>query len=159
MFPGVLLLVPIFVLMARSRLVNTYTGDYRLYNFFMPFCIWMLRAYFMTLPEVWKMQLALMAAQARGALAHSFPSSAGCCDFGLAFRCLGQPYVCFTPLSAEAKRPYRLQLGPLSLGRPSWHSLIAGGMISTNSVVVFSCWFKYLVQGLTLGAGSSFHAY
>lgn len=51
MFPVVVLLIPLFILMSRLDLLNTLTGLVITYlTFALPFGIWMLRSYFMSIP-------------------------------------------------------------------------------------------------------------
>lgn len=52
MFPQILIIVPIYVLMSRIGLINTYLGLILCYMAFeMPICIWTMQAYFETIPR------------------------------------------------------------------------------------------------------------
>jgi len=51
MFPQILIIVPIYILMSRIGLINTYPGLILCYMAFeMPICIWTLQSYFETIP-------------------------------------------------------------------------------------------------------------
>ena len=52
MFPGVLLIIPLFVLMVRLNLDNTHLGLVLAYSTgALPFTVWFLRSYFLSIPE------------------------------------------------------------------------------------------------------------
>ena len=52
MFPSILLVVPLFVVISRVGLADTYTGLILTYTTFaLPFGLWLLRSYFLTIPR------------------------------------------------------------------------------------------------------------
>jgi multiple sugar transport system permease protein len=52
MFPQILIIIPLYLLMSRIRLINTYPGLILCYMAFeMPICIWTMQAYFETIPR------------------------------------------------------------------------------------------------------------
>jgi multiple sugar transport system permease protein len=160
MFPGVLLLIPIFVLMAKAGLVNTYTGlIISSITFSLPFCIWMLRAYFMTLPEDLEDAARIDGCTRLGALWRivfplSAPGIAATSVFAF-MNAWGNYMFALLLLSTESKKTLPPAIGTfITRETISWHLLMAGGMISTIPVLIFFLLVqKYLVQGLTLGAG------
>ncbi|MDQ0340027.1 ABC-type glycerol-3-phosphate transport system permease component [Caldalkalibacillus uzonensis] len=51
MFPVVVLLIPLFIVLSKLNLVNTLVGLVITYlTFALPFCIWMMRSYFSSIP-------------------------------------------------------------------------------------------------------------
>ncbi|MDR0562870.1 MAG: carbohydrate ABC transporter permease [Spirochaetaceae bacterium] len=52
MFPQILIIVPLYILMSRIGLINTYPGLILCYMAFeMPICIWTMQSYFETIPR------------------------------------------------------------------------------------------------------------
>jgi len=52
MFPSVLMLIPLYLIWVRLKLINTYASLIFTYStFIIPFCVWMLRAYFQGIPQ------------------------------------------------------------------------------------------------------------
>jgi ABC-type glycerol-3-phosphate transport system permease component len=143
MFPGVLLLIPIFVLMAKAGLVNTYTGlIISSITFSLPFCIWMLRAYFMTLPEDLEDAARIDGCTRLGALWRivfplSAPGIAATSVFAF-MNAWGNYMFALLLLSTESKKTLPPAIGTfITRETISWHLLMAGGMISTIPVLIF----------------------
>jgi multiple sugar transport system permease protein len=52
MFPQILVVIPLYILLTRTRLINTHHGLILTYMAFqLPVCIWVLQAYFSTIPR------------------------------------------------------------------------------------------------------------
>ena len=52
MFPQILIVVPLYILMSRVGLINTYLGLILAFMAFeMPICIWIMQSYFETIPR------------------------------------------------------------------------------------------------------------
>jgi multiple sugar transport system permease protein len=52
MFPQILIIIPIYLLMSKVNLINTYRGLIMCYMAFeMPICVWTLQSYFETIPR------------------------------------------------------------------------------------------------------------
>ena len=52
MFPQILIIIPLYLLMSRVGLINTYPGLILCYMAFeMPICVWTMQAYFETIPR------------------------------------------------------------------------------------------------------------
>ncbi len=52
MFPQILIIIPIYLLMSRFHLINTYSGLILCYVAFeLPICIWTMQSYFETIPK------------------------------------------------------------------------------------------------------------
>lgn len=52
MFPGVVMAIPLYILMDRLHLLNSLTGLILVYSTSsLPFCVWMLKGYFDTIPK------------------------------------------------------------------------------------------------------------
>jgi ABC-type glycerol-3-phosphate transport system permease component len=52
MFPQILIIIPLYLLMTRVRLINTYPGLIMCYMAFeLPICVWTMQAYFETIPR------------------------------------------------------------------------------------------------------------
>jgi arabinogalactan oligomer/maltooligosaccharide transport system permease protein len=52
MFPGVVMAIPLYILMDKLKLLNSLTGLILVYSTSsLPFCVWMLKGYFDTIPK------------------------------------------------------------------------------------------------------------
>jgi multiple sugar transport system permease protein len=159
MFPPMLLVIPIFVLMLRLGLYNTYTSLIITYGTFaLPFSTWMLKAYFDTVPL--DLEEAAMVdgctrlqALARVVLPLAAPGIVTVALF--VFILAWQEYM-FALTLTRTTDMRTLPVGiSLFLGeyRVLWGSLMAGSVVVTAPVILlFSYLQRYIVEGLTLGA-------
>ncbi len=159
MFPGVLLLIPLYILFANYQLIDTYTALVISYSTFtVPFCYLLTKSYFDGLsPELFE------AARIDG-----------CSDRGIFFKIalpLITPGIMVISLFAfvlswsdfmfartftnsEATRTLTVGLSTLQgIWIVEWGPLMAASAITTLPVlIIFSLANKYIVQGLTAGA-------
>lgn len=159
MFPPMLLVIPIFVLMLKLGLYNTYASLIITYGTFaLPFSTWMLKAYFDTVPL--DLEEAAMVdgctrlqALARVVLPLAAPGIVTVALF--VFILAWQEYM-FALTLTRTTDMRTLPVGiSLFLGeyRVLWGSLMAGSVVVTAPVILlFSYLQRYIVQGLTLGA-------
>ncbi len=159
MFPGVLLLIPIYVFMARINLVNTHTSlIIAVTTFSLPFCIWMLRAYFTTLPTDLEDAARIDGCSRLGALIRivlplSAPGIAATAVF--AFIAAWNNYLfALTFITSEGRKTLPPAISTfITREGIHWNLLMAGGMVATVPVIIFFLILqRYLVKGLTLGA-------
>ncbi len=159
MFPPVLLVIPIFIMMAGLRLTNTYASLIIVYcAFAVSFCTWMLKGYFAGIPReieemglvdgctrfqtLWKLIIPL-----------SVPGIVAVALFVFTFA--WQEYLfALTFIQTTEKRTLAVGLSFLiGFREVSWGPLMAGAVLVTLPVVIVFMYFqKYLVYGLTLGA-------
>lgn len=159
MFPPMLLVIPIFVLMLRLRLVDTYPALIITYGTFaLPFSTWMLKAYFDTVPRDLEEAAQVdgctrLQALSRVVLPLAAPGIVTVALF--VFILAWQEYM-FALTLTRSTNMRTLPVGiSLFLGeyRVLWGSLMAGAVVVTAPVIfIFSYLQKYIVQGLTLGA-------
>jgi len=159
MVPGILLVIPYFVMMRAAGLVNTYPSLFLIYTALaLPFCTWMLIGFFHSIPREID-QAALVD---------------GCGKFGVFFRVvlpLAAPGLAATALFAflvawkeylfalaltSEDSMYVLTLGLANLFgevRVAWNEVMAGAIIATVPALVFYAFLeKHMVRGLTAGA-------
>lgn len=159
MVPGILLVIPYFVMMRAAGLVNSYPSLFLIYTALaLPFCTWMLIGFFHSIPREID-QAALVD---------------GCGKFGVFFRVvlpLAAPGLAATALFAflvawkeylfalaltSEDSMYVLTLGLANLFgevRVAWNEVMAGAIIATVPALVFYAFLeKHMVRGLTAGA-------
>ena len=158
MFPAMLLIIPIFILLLRLGLYNTYASLIITYGTFaIPFSTWMMKSYFDTVPRDLE-EAALvdgctrMQALARVVLPLAAPGVATVALF--VFILAWQEYMYALTLTRTTDMR-TLPVGiSLFLGeyRVLWGSLMAGSVVVTAPVILLFIYLqRYLVQGLTLG--------
>jgi multiple sugar transport system permease protein len=159
MFPPVLLIIPIFVLMLKLGLVNTYPALIITYaTFALPFSTWMLKAYFDTVPIDLEDAAKVDGCNQIQALTKIIlPLAApGIVTVALFIFILSWHEFMFALTLTSTTEMRTLPVGiSLTLGeyRTLWGSLMAGSVFVTAPVVVFFVYLqRYIVQGLTLGA-------
>lgn len=159
MFPGSLLVVPLFLTLYRLRLIDTHYALIISYTTFMlPFCVWMLRGFFETLPAEIE-----DAAQVDGCgrislflkiiLPLSGPGVAAVGGFAFV-KSWSEYTFAITFINADAKRTVAagLQLVRAELGT-DWGLLLAGSVVAMVPVILFYLLLqRFLVAGLTAGA-------
>jgi multiple sugar transport system permease protein len=159
MVPGILLVIPYFVMMRAAGLINSYPSLFLIYTALaLPFCTWMLIGFFHGIPQEID-QAALVD---------------GCGKFGVFFRIvlpLAAPGLAATALFAflVAWKEYLFALAltseesmyVLTLGignlfaevRVAWNEVMAAAMIATLPALIFYAFLeRHMVRGLTAGA-------
>jgi multiple sugar transport system permease protein len=159
MVPGILLVIPYFVMMRAAGLVNSYTSLFLIYTALaLPFCTWMLIGFFHSIPKEID-EAALVD---------------GCGRFGVFFRVvlpLAAPGIAATALFAflvawkeylfalaltSEESMYVLTVGIANLfgeTRVAWNEVMAAAMLATVPALVFYMFLeRHMVRGLTAGA-------
>lgn len=158
MFPPVVLIIPLFVVMAALRLVDTYFGlVLALTTLNLPFVTWLLRGYFLGLPK--EMEDAARID--------------GCSRFGVLFRValpLAAPGVAavatlamvnswneflfaFVLINNDARKVLATGLAAYGQSNNDYTALFAMAALTTIPIVaLFMLFERYLVGGLTAGS-------
>lgn len=159
MFPGAILLVPLFAILQKLNLLNSYGGLILVYaTVAIPFCIWMLKGYYDTIPlsldeaatvdglGVWGIFWRIITPLALPGMAvtafFSFITAWNEFMFALVF------------MYGDARKtlPVGLQSAYMSQHNIQWHLMAAGSvMITLPVIIVFVIAQKYIVAGLTKG--------
>ncbi len=159
MFPGILLSVPYYIIMRKLGLANTLTGLILIYcSFSLPFCIWYLRAFFMSLP--WEIEESAFidgAGRAKAFLLIVLPMARpGILSTSLLAFITSWEEFMFANLFITSTSKKTVQLGVRSfIGEYStdWGGMMAAAMISLIPVIAFFALVqKNLVSGITAGA-------
>lgn len=159
MFPATMLLLPLYIIISRLHLLNTYVGLVVLYiATALPFCVWTMKGYYDTIP-------------------HSLEEAAmidGCNQFTAFFKVilpLASPALVITGLfsfmsawseylvAAQILQDPSMYTLPLGLKQfqqnmsTEWGLYSAGALVVTIPIVVlFMIANRWLVTGLTLGS-------
>ena len=160
MFPGTLMLIPLFIILVQwLNLGSTYTGMVLLYTVTaIPFCVWMMKGYFDTIPkELEESALIDGASQAtiffRIVLPLAKPAVAVTALFS--FMTGWNEYV----QAATFMNREEMYTAPVGLRffvagfSQQWGYFAAGAIIAAIPVMILFMFLqKYLVSGLTAGA-------
>jgi arabinogalactan oligomer / maltooligosaccharide transport system permease protein len=159
MFPGTLTLVPIFIIVQWLGLGSSYTGLILVYaTIAIPFCVWMLKGYFDTIPKeleesalidgasqltiFWRIILPL--AKPAVAVTALFSFMTGWNEFILAATLMNREEMYTGPVGL------RFFVGGFS---QQWGYFAAGSIVAAIPIVVLFLYLqKYLISGLTAGA-------
>lgn len=158
-FPGMLVLLPLFTMFQTFHLVDTRGGIVLAYlASLMPFSIWMAKGFFDGIPfEIEEAAMIEGASQFRSFLAIVMPLSVP----GLAAVAINAFVSCWKEymmanilLRSDAMKPITVGLTIfVQQFTTEWGGLLAGATLSTIPVVFFLAFAqKYIVQGLTAGA-------
>jgi len=160
MFPAMLLVIPMFVIMRRLNLLNTYLSLIIAYGTFaFPFCTWMLKGYFDTIPEELE-EAAIIEGCSRFQVLYKvvMPLAApGLVAVALfAFVLAWQEYL-FALTFTRTEEMRTLTVGIALMqgqhGGVNWGQVMAGSVLACIPGLVFFLYLeRYIVQGFTLGA-------
>lgn len=159
MFPATMLLLPLYIMIAKLHLVNTFLGLMILYTATaLPFCLWQMKGFYDTIPfsleeaaridgcsrwqAFWRVTLPL--------------ASPGLVITALfSFMTAWSEYIVAAQV-LQQREMYTLPLGLKSFQATmstQWGLYAAGSiMVSVPVVIVFVLLSRYLVSGLTLGS-------
>lgn len=161
MVPSILLIVPLFLMMVRMHLLNTYLGLTMTHiTFSLPFCVWMLRGFFSSIPPdledagridgcsrlnvVWRIVLPVSSPGVVASAIFTFTLSWG--EYLFAFTLMTKQEMKTLPV-AIAGFPAEV------MDEILWGNMMASSVIATIPVfIIFIALEKYFVQGLTAGA-------
>ncbi len=159
MFPGILLVIPYFSLMSATGLLNTYPALVIAYtSFSLPFCTWMLKGFFDSIPA--ELDEAAMidgcsrtSAFLRVILPLSAPGLVATAIFS--FLVAWNEFL-FAVVLTSTPDMYLVTVGIASnIGqfRIQWNDLMAASVLATlPTIILYAFLERYLVQGLTAGA-------
>ncbi|MBL8921641.1 MAG: sugar ABC transporter permease [Myxococcaceae bacterium] len=159
MFPATLMLVPLFAILQRLSLLDSWGGLVLVYSTTsLPFCVWMLKGYFDTIPReleeaavmdgasAWQVFWKVVLPLARPALAVTALFS---------FMTAWNEFILSATLINDAARftlPVALQQY-VGEWKTEWGHFAAGALVVSAPVMaLFFALQKYLVGGLTAGA-------
>jgi ABC-type glycerol-3-phosphate transport system permease component len=159
--PPVLLVVPMFLIMANFKLLNTLSGLTLTHiTICLPFCIWILRGYFSSLPRdiedagridglslfgvIWRVVVPISGPGVGAAAAFTFIISWQ--EFLFAFSLMSKQTMKTLPVGI-AGFPSNV------VDETLWANMMSSSVIATIPVfIVFLALQKFFVQGLTAGA-------
>jgi arabinogalactan oligomer / maltooligosaccharide transport system permease protein len=158
MFPATMLLLPLYIVIAKLQLVNTYLGLMVFYtSTALPFCVWQMKGFYDTIPGSLE-ESARIDGCSRGAafwrviLPLAVP--------GLVITALFSFMAAWSEYIVAAQVMQDEEIFTLPLGLKSFQASLstqwglyaaASILVSLPVVVVFLLLSKYLVSGLTLG--------
>ena len=159
MFPSVLLAIPLFVIMSQLGLLDSYVALVIAYlTFALPFTTWMLRGYFMTVPEDLEEAAMIdgcsrMGAMARITLPLAAPGIAATAILGFMLAWNDYLFAAILLNQEELKTlPIGLS-GYISPWKIDYGVLMSGSVMATIPVVLFFILVqRYIIAGLTAGA-------
>jgi arabinogalactan oligomer/maltooligosaccharide transport system permease protein len=159
MFPATMLLLPLYILIAKLHLINTYMGLMVFYtSTALPFCVWQMKGFYDTIPASLE-EAARIDGCTRGAafwrviLPLALP--------GLVITALFSFMAAWSEYIVAAQVMQDEEMFTLPLGLKSFQASMstqwglyaaASILVSLPVVVVFLLLSKYLVSGLTLGS-------
>jgi arabinogalactan oligomer/maltooligosaccharide transport system permease protein len=159
MFPGVVMAIPLYILMDAAGLLNSLTGLVLCYSTTaIPFCVWMLKGYFDTIPKdleeaatidgasQWTIFVVIVLPLSRPAIAVTalFSFMTAWNEFILAATFMGDEKAFTLPVALQRF------VGDYST---DWGAFAAGAvLVSLPVMVLFFALQKNLVEGLTAGS-------
>jgi len=159
MFPGVLLVIPYFLLASRLELFNTYPALFIAYtSFALPFSMWMLKGFMDSIPTDLDEAAMIdgcgrLGAFLRVVLPLALPGVAATALFS--FLVAWNEFLFAVALTSKPDM-YLVTVGIASnIGqfRVQWNDLMASAVLaSIPTIVLYVFLERYLVQGLTAGA-------
>lgn len=159
MFPATMLLLPLYILIAKLHLVNTFLGLMVFYvSTALPFCIWQMKGFYDTIPTSLEEAARIdgcsqMSAFTRIILPIAVP--------GLVITALFSFMTAWSEYIVAAQVLQETELFTLPLGIKSFQASMstqwalyaaASILVSIPVVFVFLALSRYLVSGMTLGA-------
>lgn len=164
LFPPILLAIPLYVFISKLHLANTLIGLGIAYlSFTIPFCLWFLRGYLMTLPKEVEEQSFVDGCTRAGSLfrvvipvampglaaAFLFAFAAAYTEYLYALIILSNPQI-LTLTVGLSQYSFGAVVGG---GKVSWGDVMAAAFMSgIPASVLFLILQKYLVTGLAAGA-------
>lgn len=160
MFPGILMLIPLFVTLTRLNLINTYAGLIIVYTMAaLPFSTWMLKGYFDTVPRELEDSAMIDGCSRIGAIRRVFlpvaaPGIAAVALF--AFTIAWQEFMfALTMMKDQSKYPLSVGINFFVgiAGSVVWGNIMAMAvLIIVPGLIFFLFLQRYMISGLTAGA-------
>lgn len=160
MIPGVVTLIPLFVLFTQLHLINSYFGLIMANTIaVLPFCVWMLKGYFDTVPKDLEEAAMIDGCSRVGAIRRVFlPMAApGITSVALfSFTSAWQEFM-FALTMMKDPSMYPMSVGINFFvgmgGTVAWGNIMAMAvLIIVPSLIFFLFLQRYLISGLTAGA-------
>ncbi|MCR1868685.1 carbohydrate ABC transporter permease [Murimonas intestini] len=160
MFPSMLLLIPMYIIMSKLGLLNTHLSMIIAYTTFaMPFCAWMIKGYFDTIPVSLEDAARIDGCgRLRILFEIIMPLAApGIVTVAMfAFILSWQEYMyALTFARTEEMRTITVGIALMQgqHGSVNWGQIMAGSVLACiPGLLLFTYLEKYLVQGFTMGA-------
>jgi ABC-type glycerol-3-phosphate transport system permease component len=159
MFPQILIIIPIYLLLSKVGLINTFAGVMLCYIAFeLPICIWTMQSYFETIPRDLVDAAEIDGLTRIGTLWYVFLPVAlpGLAAAGImTFIGIGNNFIRATTLLIDASKK---TLPVIVADFASRDNMMQGDVLAASLVVCIPSFFfalfaqKYLVGGLTSGA-------
>jgi ABC-type glycerol-3-phosphate transport system permease component len=159
MFPLVTGIIPLYLIFSKIRLIDNYGSLWLAYiAFTIPFCTWMLKGFFDSIPKELEDSAKIDGCTPIGTLLRiilplSLPALAATAVFCFILAWNEFLYATVFTTSEKARTlPAALGL-MMGQGYTQWGGLNAAGVLTTIPVVIFFVVLqRYLIQGLTAGA-------
>lgn len=158
-FPGILLLIPLYGLMSRFQLVDTLWSLIVInVTFTSPFAVWMLQAFFRAVPKELEEAAALDGASRldtilRVVLPLTAPGIASIAIFAFIYSWTEYMFASVLILSDENRTVPVGLAGIIGQYQVDWGLLLAGATVTTLPVLIlFALVGRHFVDGLTAGA-------
>lgn len=159
MFPATMLLLPLYILIAKLHLINTYIGLMVLYSATaLPFCLWQMKGFYDTIPVSLEEAARIDGCsrfQAFYKVILPLASPALVITALFSFMSSWSEYIVAAQILQESEM-FTLPLGLKSFQASmstQWGLYAAASiLVSIPVVIVFISLSRYLVSGLTLGA-------
>jgi arabinogalactan oligomer / maltooligosaccharide transport system permease protein len=159
MFPATMLLLPLYIMIAKLHLVNSMLGLIVMYSATaLPFCIWMMKGYYDTIPfSLEESALVDGAGRFRSFATIILPLAAPALVITALFSFMSawNEYIVAAQVMLDDKL-FTLPVGLKSLQgnmTTEWGMYAAGSLVvSVPVVILFLSLSKWLVSGLTLGS-------
>lgn len=159
MFPATMLLLPLYILIARLGLVDTWLGLMVFYTATaLPFCVWQMKGFYDTIPPALEEAARIDGCSRAGAFRHVvLPLAAP----GLVITALFSFMTAWSEYIVAAQVMQNEEMFTLPLGIKSFQASLssqwglyaaASILVSLPVIVVFLALSRYLVNGLTLGS-------
>ncbi len=159
MFPSIVLIVPYFIVMSRFGLINSYPSLIIAYmSFSLPFCIWMLKGFFDTIPrELDEAAMIDGCSRLKAFLWVIVPLSLP----GIFATILFSFLVAWTEFLFALCLTMTPDMATVTVGitslvgqyRVYWNELMAASVVASIPTICLCIFLeKYLIRGLTLGA-------
>lgn len=159
MFPGVLLVIPYFVIISKVGLFNTYPAMIIAYtSFALPFSTWMLKGFFESVPrELDEAAMVDGCSRFRAFTSVIVPVSLPGIVATIIFSfILAWNEFLFALVLTSSETMYPVTVGIASFigqWRIAYETMMAASVIATvPTIALYMCLEKHLVQGLTAGA-------
>lgn len=159
MFPATMLLLPLYIMIAKLGLVNTYLGLCVFYtSTALPFCLWQMKGFYDTIPASLEEAARIDGCSRWSAFTHVILPLA---TPGLVITALFSFMSAWSEYLVAAQILQDRDLFTLPLGLKSFQSSMstqwglyaaASILVSVPVVIVFVLLSRYLVSGLTLGS-------